>query len=446
MHTVWQNVGVAISVISWSMSLSPQKLIESLSVDKNSIRVVAHKKFTDAYLHDDFIAEYDQECDLSSLDPSLAVVPFIMSVISLVWESGETWEIESLDRELALSLDTIKKVYKVFYPSVSWDGQLVVKKMVDNRATFTKNNQGLDPEMASLFSGGLDSLCTSLAHRHKKQLLLTYWGFSPEILLSNPERWQHVQEQCRSYAQDYNHENSFVRSNFRSYIRVKKMHEFYPMMAHWLEHCQESISQVGLAIPLLYMRGIDTMYIPSSRTVTYNYPWGSHPFIDNNIRCGGIRVYHDGYELTRQGKIGLVIKACGQEAGGCPPMFVCRARKHKMCTTCEKCLQTMVGILAEGELPETYGFARSAQRVMNLMRLRIDAQKLRVTHVAIWHWQNIQKRIQEVLADAPRAHGYGPEVREFLLWLCTIDFAKLPHKKPLLRPVNWDMYHYFARQ
>lgn len=131
-------------------------LIQSLNITQNSMKVIAEDEFKENYLLENFFVEYDQDIDLSSLDESLVIVPFIANVISIIWISNKTYVIPSLDKDFFDSLERLKKVFKIFYPKTRWDGELKVLKLVKNRTDEIKQQDY--PQMALTFSLGLDSV------------------------------------------------------------------------------------------------------------------------------------------------------------------------------------------------------------------------------------------------------------------------------------------------
>ena len=140
---------------SFLTTLHCTDLIEQITVKKNRLDVVVNKEFKEAYLHENFFVEYDEDIDLEKLDYSLVTMPFIMNVISLVWVSGKEYYVDSMDQDVYDSLQRIKEVFKVFYPKTPWDGQLIPRKIVKNEPLRVNTSE----RIALLFSGGVD--CTS---------------------------------------------------------------------------------------------------------------------------------------------------------------------------------------------------------------------------------------------------------------------------------------------
>ena len=332
-------------------------LIKSIKVNKNSLIITPNCEFKSNYLNDIFKATYDDNIDLENLDFSILSIPFIMSVISLVWESGKTYFIQAMDAELFNALKIIKDVYKVFYPNVAWNGELIPDQLITNHLEKRR-----EPLIGLAFSGGLDSTYSSLAHYPSKQLLITLFGFSQEI---KDNQWSLVKQRCREFSKQSGHINCFIESNFREFIDYSKLHERHPKMITWREYCQEAISIAGLSAPILILKQCPTFLISSSFHWRSPVPWGSHPFIDNNIRFSGVGVKNYTPDLNRQTKIQKLIDLCNVNDFPKPTLYVCNKLKTKAlpCCKCMKCLMTINGILAEGENPKTFGFIRSSRYI-----------------------------------------------------------------------------------
>ena len=150
-------------------------LIKSCTiVGKNKVVVEANDEFSKQFITQNFYAQYDKSIDLTQLDTTIVQIPFIMSIIPVVWVSNGTYTIDAMDKDLYYSLQEIKKTFRMFYPEQAWAGELVPKKLVTNTIVPVKNSD--KPSLGLLFSGGLDSVDTSMSYIDTKQLLVTVWG------------------------------------------------------------------------------------------------------------------------------------------------------------------------------------------------------------------------------------------------------------------------------
>jgi hypothetical protein len=83
-------------------------------------------------------------------------------------------------------------------------------------------------------------------------------------------------------------------------------------------------------------------------------PYGTHPLIDHLYSSGELRIRHDGVTLSRLDKTGLIanwdvalqnLRVCNQ--------FKRYKSGSLNCGRCEKCVRTMLGLLAVGALDKT---------------------------------------------------------------------------------------------
>lgn len=200
---------LVLSLLSLSALATEKNIIREVLVKKNAIKVIINKKFKEKYLQSNFFARYDKDIDLSKLDYSVQILPFISNVISIIWISGKTYYVDSLDEEFYNSMKTVKEVFKRMYPETKWNGQLIPRKLVKNRFTY----EGEKERTALLFSGGLDSVTSSLHHRTKKQLLVTVNGHW-DLPLDDKELWRKRKKELRAWGERFGHENTFINSNY----------------------------------------------------------------------------------------------------------------------------------------------------------------------------------------------------------------------------------------
>ena len=223
-------------ILSTFSLVAQEPLIESVTVNKNHITIEVNKKFKEKYLTGNFFAEYDKDIDLSKLDYSIQIMPFIMNVVSIVWISGQDWYVDSMDEDLHASLDTVKEVFRRMYPCTKWEGRLIPHRLVKNVPPFKPDNN----RIALLFSGGLDSTTSSLYHREKKQLLITAWGHW-DLPLGNTKLWQTRKAQLQAFGERYGHETTFVKSNYYSMLNRKVLDRLSKEITSWRIFAVEGI-------------------------------------------------------------------------------------------------------------------------------------------------------------------------------------------------------------
>ncbi|TIS55771.1 hypothetical protein [Mesorhizobium sp.] len=99
-------------------------------------------------------------------------------------------------------------------------------------------------------------------------------------------------------------------------------------------------------------------------------PWGSHPLLDPFYSSAHMAIEHHGLEMSRLAKTAIVadwpvaldhVKVCGSlESVG------------ENCGRCEKCLRTMLALIALGKLNTTAAFPQRDLRAEDLTNLKID--------------------------------------------------------------------------
>ena len=237
-------LSVICTVTFMPLSAYPD-LIESFKIiNKNKIVVKANKSFSRQFIKEDFFAEYDESIDLTKLNESIVTIPFILNIAPVIWFSNKTYSIDVMDKELYHSLQKVREVFRMFYPCHSWLGELIPKKLVTNMMSLSHGQD--KPVLALLFTGGLDSVNTSISHVDTKQLLITAWG--ADVKVGASDKWTLVLEQCQKFSQTFGHDHMFIKSNFREFIETPYLSkQFSP----WWVNISYGLSLVGLTAPLL---------------------------------------------------------------------------------------------------------------------------------------------------------------------------------------------------
>ncbi len=388
-------------------------VIDSMVVTKNRIDIKINEGFKKKFLKSDFYAIYDQELDLSKLDNSLNALPFVSNVISIIWISGRTYYIDSLDQEFHESLKTVKEVFRRMYPKTKWDGELIPRKLVKN--TYPHRPQrGEKERTALLFSGGLDSITSSLFHKEKKQLLITVNGHW-DLPLWDKHLLKERKKDLLAWGAQYGHENSFIDSNYYDFLNRQVLDTYSPEITSWRIFCVEGIGWAGLAAPLMTLKGYPVLLHGSTITWEYNFPACANPFIDDNISFGGMHLKHDQFDRSRLEKCEYIAHLCSKEGIERPFIRVCEEKTVKNCSACQKCIRTIIELVIANENPRDYGFTCDIEKVLK------DSKKFMEHHgtgsTTVWHFMHIQKRLQEKRAR-------GEAIPESLEWLLTANLKK----------------------
>jgi hypothetical protein len=206
------------------------------------------------------------------------------------------------------------------------------------------------PERAGFFfSGGIDSLATLRANRLNfplehpasiKDGLLVY-GLEVEML----ETYEYVV----SFLSNIACEASITL--IPVYTNVRNLNENW---AFW-EHKWEGA--VFSAIGHAFSRRLTAVSIASTYDIPNVQPLGSHPLIDPNYSSSDLQIRHDGITLSRLSRTRLVadwevalqnLRVCNRSERYRPDML--------NCGRCEKCVRTMLALLALGKLDKTRAF------------------------------------------------------------------------------------------
>ncbi len=162
--------------------------------------------------------------------------------------------------------------------------------------------------------------------------------------------------------------------------------------------------------------------------------WGSHPSIDNNISWANVKVFHDGYELSRQEKIRYVIKNYIRETGSYPLIRVCTKKITNQfnCSKCEKCYRTIIGLLLGGIDPNKCGFNIDS-RTFRFIRQKLIKRKIMLGKDEVFMWKDIQEH-----TPATINHNLN-DSKEFFGWFKDFDIVeneKLPYSIYFNLPEN----------
>lgn len=413
LNSIWL-LGI-ISVNSYPVDES-FSLIKSIAYSKQCITVYPSKQFVNKFLRKDrFFAEYDQPIDLTKFDETVLMIPFIMSVIPIIWASNKTWSIDVMDEDLYHSLSNIKKVFKLFYPSLPWSGALVPERLIKNLPLC--NQHELNADIALLFSGGLDATTSSMQHHDERQLLITICG--SDICVDNDHMWSCVKDRVHSYAEQYGHCSAFVRSNF-ALLNGRHLKTLTPEIKNWWACTTQSLGYTGLAAPICAFTGQKRLLIASTRTKECPFPYGTHPLIDNAISFAGITVIHDCSDLDRLEKIETIVTRCKEDDLPLPMLRVCwgHDRDGGNCSRCEKCLRTMNELLAVGQDPRQFGFSAPIKQVMQITQDYMGDGSPFSRGLA-WHWNCIQRYVTQ----PHHQHWYDEMTKNYFSWLASVPIT-----------------------
>ena len=207
------------------------------------------------------------------------------------------------------------------------------------------------------FSGGIDSLATLRTNRLNypsehpgsiKDGLLVY-GLEIGKDVDEYEVFAEVYASLRDLAE---HAGLTLIPVYTNLYRVQR--DFDPDWQFWRHEFQgAALASVAHA----FTRRLDTVSIASTNDIAHLEPRGSHPVLDPHYSGRDMRIWHANETLSRLEKTALVadwdvalnhMRVCNHVKRYQPDTF--------NCGRCEKCVRTMLGLLALGKLHESSAF------------------------------------------------------------------------------------------
>ncbi|QWI73772.1 peptidase [Bacillus mycoides] len=354
--------------------------------------------------------------DVSDIPLSILAIPFVANVVPLVWITNSTIVINELDKSFYICLNNIKNAYQNMFPGVKFKGFVDVGEIIDNVYI-------PEFEAASLFSGGLDALTTFIRIKDKKPLLVTEYGWH-ENEIEGSKVWEADKENAINFVKDNGLENIFIQSNYGTFIIAGNIdHDFREKLNDtWWHGLHHGLAIISAAIPIAFKLKIKCIYIASSNSPLYQVTCASDPTVDNEIKYASGTVFHDGYELTRQEKIKVVVDhySASKEPVNIRVCF----KNEENCCKCEKCLRTIMGIIAEGRDPREYGF-NIPSNLYQYVKTSLNSEVKFFTNTFIeMYWNLIQVRMKQncdCITD-----------KNLLNWFLDYDF-KAQRRKALLK-------------
>jgi len=354
--------------------------------------------------------------DVADVPLSILAIPFVANVIPLAWLMDSTVVVEELDESFFLSLDPIKAAYQAMFKAYPFKGEIQTKRTV-------RNTYEAQHEAAALFSGGLDALTTFVRIKEQRPWLVTEYGWHEEDIKPS-EVWEADKGHAVQFAASNGLSNILIESNYGTFLHAAEIDYDYSRKLgdSWWHGLHHGLAIISAAIPIAYKLKIKRIYIASSNTAGYPVPCASDPTVDNEIKYASGKVYHDGFELSRQDKVKAVVdhySAVGERVN----IRVC-FKNEENCCNCEKCLRTIMGIVAEGHSPRAYGFKVPDNLSAHLERfLRSEVKFFTPTFISIY-WIKIQQRMKENAAAVAD--------RKLLEWFPEYNF-KRERRRALIR-------------
>ena len=375
----------------------------------------------------------DYEEDMEDVPKSILTIPFVSSIIPLMWVTNTVMWVNALDQTFYDAIIKVRDAYQRLYPHYSLQGNLVPANLVDNKLIEKR-------ESLLLFSGGLDANCTYVRQYATKPLLFNIQGWYK----SRTHRDDAAEADIRDIHEFSKREGldfSFAKSNFAVVVNENMWTKnIRPKFGDsWWHGFQHSMAFISIAIPLAFKLGIKTIYIASSVPMGEYCMCASHVTTDSEFKYANIgKCVHDGSELKRQDKVRVVVDY--QLKSGKPyPMRVCSFNDHNCCE-CEKCFRTVLGLVAEAADLKDFGFYLDKplkDHWYDVMYRRSGLMSFKSERVL--HWPYIIPRMKENYDKMTQ------EQKEFVDWFLTLDFEKM-QKESRMRYYKQNFFSILKRK
>lgn len=358
----------------------------------------------------------DYNFRLEDIPTSILAIPFVANVAPLIWITNSSLVVETLDKNFYDCLKNIRAAYQKMFPNVTFKGEIVVNTIVAN--TYIPEYKA-----ASLFSGGLDALTTFIRIKDKHPFLITEYGWHRDDLKKS-EVWEADKENAINFANKHGLENILIQSNYGNFINATNIdHDFNRKLGDsWWHGLHHGLAIISAAVPMAYKHKIGCIYIASSNSPLLDVPCASDPRVDNEIKYASGTVMHDGYELNRQDKVKVLVEyyRTNKEVVNVRVCF----KNEVNCCKCEKCLRTIMGIIAEGEDPTNYGFNIPISVTSHMKAFLYNEVKFFTDTFIKIYWEIIKERM-EVNKDKVL-------YKDLVEWFIHFDFVT-ERKKSLLK-------------
>lgn len=389
-------------------------ILRDLIVNKNHVEYHFETKgiIKDFFTTNTFFIDY--ESDMTNIPKSIMTIPFVASIIPLMWLTNTVMWVEELDRTFYESVFRIQDAYQRIYYNYELKGNLVPAKMIENL---------YKPERESLllFSGGIDANTTYIRIREQNPLLFNIQGWYKKRNDIDAAADADIRD-IENFSKREGLNFTYAKSNFAVLINndifnrkiQKKLGD------SWWHGFQHSMSFISIAIPLAYHLKIGKIYIASSVPMGEYIKCASYVTTDGEFRFASVgKCIHDGSELTRQDKIRTLVSYVNQR-GRDYPIRVCSFNTYNCCA-CDKCFRTILEIIAEGGNIKSYGFyidGSVKEHFESIMESR--AYTFNIRHESKLYWSETKRRMKENYENI--------KDKELVDWFMSYDFEDAKKK------------------
>lgn len=367
------------------------------------------KDLSDIFNCNQFFVEYKENID--NIPESIKVIPVIANLITIAWFENADIYVNEIDEDFFYALGDVKISFEEMF-SINITSKIYAQKKIKNNID-TKINRS-----ATLFSGGIDGLSTFVNKKEENLALMSIWG--ADVKLNDIHGWSKVERSLSEFGHNKNVDNIFAKSNFRVFLNEATLNNNHKNVIKdgWWPNVQHGLGLIGVLAPMAYKNNIGIIFIPSSYTEEFNKPWGSDPKIDNKIRFSDIKIIHEGYELSRQGKIKEISKYIKNEDLLLPIRVCWEKEGGGNCCKCEKCCRTIIGLLLENIEVTNNGFDID-KKIYSYVKRMLKYSCWKFSDDELFMWKDIQKNIPNDISE------FDDEKKEFFLWLKNYNINKV---------------------
>lgn len=353
-----------------------------------------------------FWAEYDRS--ITDVPLSILNIPALSTIIHFAMAVGCDVSIGEVDKTYLKGIEKTKKLlrYHPGFQAMSFDCT-VHAEPIEN--TFNGDKKGM------LFSGGVDSTSSRIAHLHEKPTLIFIRGI--DMPLSWKAFWHRVVDHYKHLGL------RTIESNTEEIYGLQHAQLGKNIMEGYMPGYSFSINRLGVCAPLTVAEGIDTLMLsstyPEREYGDPDYPWTRNRvnwIIDEYLSWADVEVYDVEGEYTTTEKIQQLIKPHFQEHG---PSTI-RSCGHVRflgtvntiwfnCCRCDKCQRVIGSLAVSGVDPRTCGFPTTPK---TYEQMRFDTEKLVWNPFYLYyHWKEVQRLIPDEITE-----DFGGS-KAFLEWL-----------------------------
>ena len=394
-------------------------LYQNILIKNSKIKIsLANELIKCGFVCDEFWVMYP-DTNVSNLDESILNIPLLANIAPVIWALGLKVNVPVMDRTFLESLKRLKPIYKSMYPKMLWNGELIPEKVTYNSNEINSQNSGENSGI--FFSGGLDSVSSTMDYIDDKLMLISIRG--SDISLKDDLGWSLVVKQTQEFSERYGLTCNFVESNFYEFLNQEALSDLDNDISNWWGGVQHGLGFAGLIAPYTVINNIGKFYISSTHSKGFNSPWGSNPKLDNSISYVKTKFQHHGYEFTRQEKVKRLIKKCELEGLPFPSLRVCYKNKlnaGENCCICEKCSRTMTSLWAEGNNPEEFGFGLPNDKFVENISTNFHRKKILFDDNLVFQWENIQSNLYP--KNYYTQKKLPKNIISYLEWLRHFDF------------------------